>query len=337
MLLNEPICSIDPLVRLSQLRNLLTPLCKGRRTRPTSCINSYGVTVTSLVDVFLKVGEDYIFSISKSWTTSTPSSLETVAQNTSQRSPLQQLACHAVRGQHPVPEEHVGAGYKLIFDKTEEGMSADKLAALTAFVHGYIPDAKYIVEDGADSQVIYMLPFNTVKAFGPFFLRLDDSLEKLNVSNYGVTITSLEDVFLKVGEDHSVTPHLDLSTGIGSDRVYKSNIISQIAGICARKLKYSYNDFITLPLMLLPIAASIAAAIIYHGKILSKEAALNNLVTVGIYLGGYLGAPGLLAEFIVRERADKLRNVLTVMGCSFNAYWIGTFMADFIIMSVPMV
>ena len=48
-----------------------------------------------------------------------------------------------------------------------------------------------------------------------------------------------------------------------------------------------------------------------------------------------IGAPGLIAEFIVRERLDKLRNVLTVMGCDFRAYWLGTFIADYLIMLIP--
>ena len=50
-----------------------------------------------------------------------------------------------------------------------------------------------------------------------------------------------------------------------------------------------------------------------------------------------VGAPGLLAEFLVRERQDKLRNLLTVMGCDFRAYWLGTFIADFLLMLTPLV
>ena len=64
---------------------------------------------------------------------------------------------------------------------------------------------------------------------------------------------------------------------------------------------------------------------------------VNDMVVGAMYVGAYLGAPGLIAEFIVRERNDKLRNVLTVMGCDFRAYWIGTFIADYIIMAIPMV
>ncbi len=39
---------------------------------------------------------------------------------------------------------------------------------------------------------------------------------------------------------------------------------------------------------------------------------------------------------MVRERNDKLRNVLTVMGCDFRAYLIGAFLVDYLIMSFPM-
>ena len=229
-----------------------------------------------------------------------------------------------------------GAGYKLIFDKLP-GMTADQLANLTAFVQSSIPEAKYFTEDGAEEQALYSLPFSTVKKFGPFFSKLDTSLPSLNVSNYGVTITSLEDVFLKVGEDHSVTPQAASAHGIGKDRSYQSNMLSQIIGICKRKLTYSINDFITIPLLMLPVAAALTAAILYNLQVISKDSLVNDLVVAAMYIGAYLGAPGLIAEFIVKERNDKLRNVLTVMGCDFRAYWIGTFLADYIIMSVPMV
>jgi len=231
-----------------------------------------------------------------------------------------------------------GAGYKLIFDK-DESMGDNDVAALTQFVRQFIPEAKYVEEDGAEGQVLYSLPFQTVSKFGPFFTKLDSSLGSLKCTNYGVTITSLEDVFLKVGEDHTVTPNQEQANqyGIGKDRTYQSNITSQIIGICKRKLTYCINDFVTIPLMALPIAAGIAAAVLYNLDVISTMAETNDIVVSAMYVGAYLGAPGLIAEFIVKERNDKLRNVLTVMGCDFRAYWIGTLLADYIIMSVPMI
>jgi ABC-type multidrug transport system ATPase subunit len=232
-------------------------------------------------------------------------------------------------------KSNYGAGYKLIFDKMP-GMTPDQLAHLTSFVQRHIPEAKYFEEDGAEEQAQYSLPFSTVKQFGPFFTELEVKVSSLHVSNFGVTITSLEDVFLKVGEDHSVTPSLNLEYGIGT-RKYESNMLSQIIALCSRKLVYAMNDFVTIPLIGIPIAANIAAAILWKMEIVSKIKLVSNLVVAAMYIGGYLGAPGLLAEFIVKERSDKLRNVLTVMGCDFRAYWIGTFLADFLIMMIPMV
>jgi ABC-type multidrug transport system ATPase subunit len=90
-------------------------------------------------------------------------------------------------------------------------------------------------------------------------------------------------------------------------------------------------------LILLPVCASIAAVTLYNQQTISDLGTINDLVVSGMFIGAYFGAPGLLAEFIVRERNDKLRNVLTVMGCDFRAYWIGTFLADYLIMFIPTV
>ncbi len=131
-------------------------------------------------------------------------------------------------------------------------------------------------------------------------------------------------------------PHGQSGTGIGSSRAYSFNFFSQIIGICKRKLNNSRNDFVTIPLILLPISAIVVAAILYQKEIVSGNILINDLLISAIYMAGYFGAPGLIAEFLVRERVDKLRNVLTVMGCDFRAYWLGTLLADFILMSIPM-
>lgn len=227
-----------------------------------------------------------------------------------------------------------GAGYKLIFDN-EHNIDNDQIATLTNFIQSHIKTAKFVDSDGIDHQIVYSLPFDTVKLFGPFFTALEDKLSSLGVTKFGVTITSLEDVFLKVGEDHTVTPQTTAAPGIGGQRNYHTNFMSQVIGLAQRKLTYAFNDFITIPLILLPMFACLAAAILYNLRVISSDNEINDLVVAGMYIGAYLGAPGLIAEFIVRERNDKLRNVLTVMGCDFTAYWVGTFIADYIIMFIP--
>lgn len=158
-----------------------------------------------------------------------------------------------------------------------------------------------------------------------------------SITSYGVQITSMEDVFLKVGEDHTVTPKAAVMPGIGGDRQYHSNFAAQVIGIASRKWNIALNDIVTIPLLGLPSVIFIVAAALYAHKVISGVDWVNDLVTILMYMGAYLAVPGLIAEFIVREREDKLRTVLTVMGCDFRAYWIGTFIADFVMMSVPMI
>ena len=59
-----------------------------------------------------------------------------------------------------------------------------------------------------------------------------------------------------------------------------------------------------------------------------------SLLVVG---AGFLFVPGFIAEPIVYERESRLRNLLTVCGCDFNAYWLGTFIADYGLALVPVV
>lgn len=232
-------------------------------------------------------------------------------------------------------KSHYGTGYKLVLDKNDD-MDADGLVKLTEFVQQYIPEAKYITEDGSEHLAIYTLPFNSVSRFGRFFYAMtNEKLAQLRVSEYHLTIISLEDVFLTVGADHSVKPQ-DTSSVVGiGGRAYEPSFLSQVLGITYRRLSYASNDFTTLPLLGLPVGAIIAGAILNNLEVISKVRIVNDLLTVAIYMGGFLGVPGLIAEFIVKERADKLRNVLTVMGCNLRAYWLGSFIADYLLLLIP--
>ena len=51
---------------------------------------------------------------------------------------------------------------------------------------------------GQRAPVECVLPYEQSACFGAFFTKLDESLDELGLTNYGVTITSLEEVFLKV-------------------------------------------------------------------------------------------------------------------------------------------
>jgi ATP-binding cassette subfamily A (ABC1) protein 3 len=229
-----------------------------------------------------------------------------------------------------------GAGYKLFFDKDAD-FTEDQLAALTNFVTSNVPKAKLAEIEGDETQVVYELPFESIGYFGPFFTRLETDISKFNVSNFGITLTSLEDVFLQVGEDQDSKPKPITGEGIGNKHHFSSSFPRQVLAMMSRRLMYARKDFITVPLIGLPIAVAIAAVVLYDGHYISNADSTNDIIASALYAAGYVGAPGLLAEFIVRERSEKLRTLLTVMGCGFAAYWIGTFLADLLLMLIPLI
>ena len=99
-----------------------------------------------------------------------------------------------------------------------------KVHSLTQFVQSHISSAKYITEDGCENQVLYSLPYDTISYFGEFFAVLEKDFDKFGVKGFGINLTTLEDVFLKVGEDHTVKPKTVDITGIGSDTKYEVSL-----------------------------------------------------------------------------------------------------------------
>jgi ATP-binding cassette subfamily A (ABC1) protein 3 len=126
-----------------------------------------------------------------------------------------------------------GSGYTIIFDKPDDHNF--KVEELTTFIKKHISDATLIEDENGGKQLLYNLPFKNIKEFGPFFLELEKQMLTIESmpSEYGMAVTTLEDVFLKVGADETVKPtdaaslHQDAYHGIGSSISYTPNLQSQ--------------------------------------------------------------------------------------------------------------
>ncbi len=56
----------------------------------------------------------------------------------------------------------------------------------------------------ASSEIIYQLPTESSPLFKEFFKEFDANMQILGVRSYGVGITTLEEVFLKIGHGEEV-------------------------------------------------------------------------------------------------------------------------------------
>ena len=91
-----------------------------------------------------------------------------------------------------------GAGYRISMVVKE-----DKVDYMKQFVQKHLPEAK--LEDDAAGSLLYQLPTSATNRIGPFVKLLEDAeqdksqaLEKGIVGNWGISQTTLEEVFLKL-------------------------------------------------------------------------------------------------------------------------------------------
>ncbi|XP_030396295.1 phospholipid-transporting ATPase ABCA7 isoform X4 [Gopherus evgoodei] len=75
---------------------------------------------------------------------------------------------------------------------------------LSALIQKLVPGSRLVEDIG--HEVLYVLPYGGAKdgAFGELFRELDSRLGELGVSSYGISDTTLEEIFLKVAEDTGV-------------------------------------------------------------------------------------------------------------------------------------
>uniref|UniRef100_A0A674ILM6 ABC transporter domain-containing protein n=1 Tax=Terrapene triunguis TaxID=2587831 RepID=A0A674ILM6_9SAUR len=103
----------------------------------------------------------------------------------------------------------LGTGYYLTLVKRERQLrhhrqqkgNGGNVPQLSALIQKLVPGSRLVEDIG--HEVLYVLPYGGAKdgAFGELFRELDGRLGELGVSSYGISDTTLEEIFLKVAED----------------------------------------------------------------------------------------------------------------------------------------
>ncbi|XP_071433900.1 phospholipid-transporting ATPase ABCA7 isoform X2 [Pithys albifrons albifrons] len=85
-------------------------------------------------------------------------------------------------------------------ERGSETITVD-VAQLSALIQKLVPGSRLVEDIG--HEVIFVLPYSGARdgAFGELFRELDARLGELGVSSYGISDTTLEEIFLKVAED----------------------------------------------------------------------------------------------------------------------------------------
>ncbi|XP_067683949.1 phospholipid-transporting ATPase ABCA3-like [Haliotis asinina] len=110
-----------------------------------------------------------------------------------------------------------GAGYHLVMVKEP----TCQVASVTAVVQQHIPTA--VLESEINAELSYLLPDDQSANFAALFNEIETQKETLGISSFGTSATTMEEVFLKAGEEEQ-----DEDGGVNGDNHTESrnNLIS---------------------------------------------------------------------------------------------------------------
>lgn len=122
-----------------------------------------------------------------------------------------------------------GIGYYLEMEIAPNGQPLDATAErVLAFVREFVPDAKRHQDDQKSSAMsmaaakrnllLFQLPISSVHTFAELFRALDPMKESLDILEYGVSLSTLEEVFFKLGDEEDKA-HLDAEDAAARDEV----------------------------------------------------------------------------------------------------------------------
>jgi ATP-binding cassette, subfamily A (ABC1), member 3 len=111
-----------------------------------------------------------------------------------------------------------GVGYNLTIDKVSKELAPQ----IDAFIQARIEHAKKLSE--VSSEVTFQLPNESTKKFKEFFQSLDERKKELGVKSYGIGVTTLEEVFLKVCEGKQISGINDIRSESYQNLEYQEDI-----------------------------------------------------------------------------------------------------------------
>ncbi|XP_067120260.1 phospholipid-transporting ATPase ABCA1-like isoform X3 [Centruroides vittatus] len=106
------------------------------------------------------------------------------------------------------------------------------VSKVTAFIQAFVPDA-HLVED-VGTELSYLLPLSAQRegVLERLFEALDSKLKDLHIASYGISETTLEEIFLKVTSDaNDKTKEEECSESITGNHIDSNNQYNNIKGI----------------------------------------------------------------------------------------------------------
>lgn len=108
-----------------------------------------------------------------------------------------------------------------------------------------------------------------------------------------------------------------------------------------RKLLFSARDYVSITMVVYQwLVFLLAGGLAYNLTEYSDTPFPTGLIRYNgiicaLYVVAYITVPGNLAHFVVKDREDGTKHLILLAGCPISSYWFGIFVADFIVLCLP--
>nr|XP_022919055.1 ATP-binding cassette sub-family A member 3-like isoform X1 [Onthophagus taurus] len=162
-----------------------------------------------------------------------------------------------------------GAGYSLVMEKKPNCNVND----ITNLLRKYIPNIE--VQSDVGSELTYLLPKEQSAVFREMLEDFENQANRLQIATFGISLTTMEEVFMKVGADHHKEEESD-SRNINNSSYTRLNIsdnftvtgfrlkINQTMAMMMKKMLSTFRSWLlfliqnVIPIVFLIIAISVA-------------------------------------------------------------------------------
>lgn len=237
-------------------------------------------------------------------------------------------------------KKRFGSGYRLTCVKK---VGCDAKVILEVLIE-FSRDAMLVSDD--QTEVVFALPESDVQTFQYIFKKLEDDAERLKISSFGCSITSLEDVFLKLGadaddkvgnQDHEVDLNLDQSKAVTGFTL----VLYQIWAMTLKQFNYmrrNYYMFIWMTLLSAWLIFVFMASPVgpFEGQPPMDVNPLNLFMVLFMLYFLVCYWPSIFINMKIKERVTRSKLLQYVCGANRFIFWITSFLIDFIVFATVM-
>jgi len=242
-----------------------------------------------------------------------------------------------------------GLGYHLTLELTPGGASNSKLTNIRNLVGTHISGAmeeEVAVEEHAqasDAPVVakFMLPYAEVKNFGPLLTALDEGKANLGVDDYNIEMTSLEEVFMALGQQAENAPGITRNTDFAEVEAEsasqqhreESNFQRTVGALTRIRLQAIFRDrrsfYVTviLPVLFVILAIGLSSVKAQGAGNAGDDWSIAFYPPMAFGLATLTFTLTIVAE---RDEKTKIKHVVMAQGASPLAYWTGTAIAHYV-------